>query len=219
MREAVTNLYRTAAREVLDLVRPRRLPFGSNQASPADRDYLIGLLEDGYDELVGASEARVATELDQIGSRALAAVAGVQSETAADVIGDIERAARDAGRWVKAQVFGRTGAYVRGYLRGGYVANFFSRDLPKLDLDEETVYQALYQASPDLDAVIALPLAHAGAEALAGLADRLEHLADVADLHGFDLDVGIVRALEQADQRRQALMSGDDSSQAHTGNR
>jgi hypothetical protein len=134
-----------------------------------------------------------------------------------DVSGDLERAGADAGRWVKAQVFGRTGAYVRGYLRGGYVSTFFSRDLPKIELDEETIYQALYHASPDLDAIIALPLAHAVADALSGLADRLEHLADVADLHGFDLDVGIVRALEQADLRRKALMGGDDSSQTHTG--
>lgn len=219
MRTEVVALFRQAAQEVLELVRPRRLPFGSNQATPADRDYLIGLLEAGYDAVIGAAEERVAAELEAIANRARATLAVGTIGAIGDPSGDVERAALDATRWVRAQVFGRTGSYVRGYLRGGYVADFFRRDLPKIELDEDTVYQALYQSSPDLDAVIAVPLARAGAEALAALADRLEHLADVQDLHGFDLDVGIVRALETVDERRRALHGSDAGEQVDTGNR
>src|SRR5262249_20830050 len=42
--ERVAGTYRAAARDVLELVRPRKTPFGSHSAAAADRDYLIGFL-------------------------------------------------------------------------------------------------------------------------------------------------------------------------------
>lgn len=212
MQAATDELLRQAAREVLDLVRPRRLPFGSHQATPADREYLIGVLSSGYDQLIGGAEGRVLAELAAVAESARGRVPTHQ--------GEIDRAIAEAGRWVSAQVFGRTSGYVRGYLRGGYVAEFFSRDLPKIELDEERIYHALHRTSPDLDAVVALPLARAGADALAGLAERLEHLADVADLHRFDLDVGIAGAIQRLDERRAELVGeASDGPAADPGSR
>lgn len=39
-------VYNACAAEVLEFVRPRRWVFGSNEATPADRDFLIGVLEE-----------------------------------------------------------------------------------------------------------------------------------------------------------------------------
>ncbi len=205
--EQVASLYRRAAREVLELVRPRRLPFGSHSATPADRDYLISLLDSGYEAALAASRRAVLAEL---GSYATAA--GQSGAAAADIIGneavgDIARTGLDAVRLVEARVYERCRAYLQGYLRGGYVDSLFRRDLPKLELTEDAVYHALYRDAPDLDQEITLRLATAGTEALDSLAQRLEHWAGVAEVLAYDLEVGIGRALDSLDARRRALES------------
>jgi hypothetical protein len=120
-------------------------------------------------------------------------------------VSDIARTGADAVRLVEAQVYDRTRAFLRGYLAGGFVAKFFEVRLPKLSLDEDSVYQALYRDAPDLDTEIALPLARAGALALETLSARLEHWAGVAEVLAFDLDSGLLRALDGLEQRRRRL--------------
>ncbi len=81
--EQMSLLYRRAAREVLDLVRPRRLPFSSHTATLADRDYLIALLSSGYESAIEGGRRRVAAELATRSrtadgaSRAIAASLGI----------------------------------------------------------------------------------------------------------------------------------------------
>src|SRR5690606_12067505 len=71
--QGVVELYRGAAREVLELVRPRRLPFGSHRATAADRDYLLGLLDSGYESLLAPMRGEVAAELSRAGTEAITA--------------------------------------------------------------------------------------------------------------------------------------------------
>ncbi|HEY6039890.1 MAG TPA: dynamin family protein, partial [Kofleriaceae bacterium] len=81
--EEMAQLYHRAAREVLDLVRPRRLPFSSHTATAADRDYLIALLSSGFDTAIEGGRKRVASELAtrsrtvETAARALAAALSV----------------------------------------------------------------------------------------------------------------------------------------------
>ncbi len=194
--EAAALLYRSAAREVLDLVVPRRLPFGSHRASRADRDYLVSLLDGGFASLLEQSRRRVDGELRAAGAEAiqLARPDGAASDPA---LAEVERALSDSIHILDAQVYARTLAYLRGYLEGGTVDNFFRRDLPKLELDEDSVYHALYRDSPDLDATIAVPLAETGVAALDRIAERLAHLAERAEVRAFDLEVGLARALDR----------------------
>jgi len=194
--EAAALLYRGAAREVLELVVPRRLPFGSHKASRADRDYLVSLLDGGYASLLEQSRRRVDGELRAAGAEAIA-LARPDGAAADPALAEVERALSDSIHILDAQVYARTLAYLRGYLEGGMVDNFFRRDLPKIGLDEDSVYHALYRDSPDLDAAIAVPLAETGAQALDRVADRLAHLAERAEVRAFDLEVGIARALER----------------------
>ena len=141
--DATGLLYRRAAREVLDLVRPRRLPFSSHTATAADRDYLIALLSSGFEAAIEGGRQRVATELTARArladgpARTLAAALGV------DVIGDLERVAADRIGLALSRVFDRTRAYVRGYIEGGHVDAFFRNDVPRLELAEDAVYHAL----------------------------------------------------------------------------
>ncbi|MEM9493771.1 MAG: hypothetical protein AAGC55_31785, partial [Myxococcota bacterium] len=197
--DAAEELQRRAAREVLDLVRPRQLPFGSHSATPADRDYLLSLLDSGYEAALARSQRQVVAILREHGQTAVRAASGAAGAVGDQAVDDVLRTAEDALRLIDAQVFDRTLAYVRGYLRGGYIADFFQRDLPKLDLAEEAAYLALSRQAPDVDAEIALRLATAGADVLHALATRLGHWADVADIAAYDIEIGIVRALDNAD--------------------
>jgi Tfp pilus assembly protein PilF/GTPase SAR1 family protein len=199
--EASTALYRRAAREVLDLVRPRRLPFSSHTATVADRDYLIALLSSGFDAAIDGGRRRVAAEL--MGSARLAETAArtLSAALGVDVVGDLQRAADDQIGLALSRVFDRARAFLRGYLEGGYVEGFFRNDVPRLELAEDAVYHALLRGAPDLDRELGEPLARAATDALSALAHRLDHWAAVLDVHAFDIEVGVGRALELAEAR------------------
>jgi tetratricopeptide (TPR) repeat protein/GTPase Era involved in 16S rRNA processing len=196
MAEATTHLYRRAAREVLDLVQPRRLPFQSNSATPADRDYLIALLDAGYEAALEAGRRRVTAALTTATAGAYAAAAALTPALGGEVASDVARVVADRTRLVLAQVFDRARAYLRGYLVGGFVERFFAEDLPRIALAEDAVFHALLRNGPDLDREIATPLARAGGAAISDISRRLAHWAGVADVTAFDLDTGVVRALD-----------------------
>jgi len=199
--EATALLYRRAAREVLDLVRPRRLPFASHSATAADRDYLIALLSSGFESAIEAGRRRVAADLTARARLVEAAGRTLSTALGVDVLGDLQRAADDQVGLALSRVFDRARAFLRGYLEGGYVEAFFRNDVPRLELAEDAVYHALVRGAPDLDRELAEPLERAATEALAALAGRLDHWGAVVDVQAFDLEVGIGRALEVAEAR------------------
>lgn len=191
------ELYRRAASEVLELVQPRRLPFGSHSATEADRDYLVSLLQSGYEAALERSRRSVVAALRAAGAAAIAAAAEAAPVVGAEAIADIGRTIDDALRLVEARVFARCRAYLAGYLRGGFVDRFFARDLPRIELSRDAIYHALFRDSPDLDAQIGAPMTEAGAGAIADLGDRLRHWAGVAEVMAYDMEVGVQRALDE----------------------
>ncbi|HEX4419637.1 MAG TPA: dynamin family protein [Kofleriaceae bacterium] len=199
--DATTALYRRAAREVLDLVRPRRLPFASHSATVADRDYLIALLSSGFEAAIESGRRRVAAELTARSRLADTAARTLATALGVDVLGDLQRAADDRIGLALSRVFDRTRAFLRGYLEGGYVEAFFRNDVPRLELAEDAVYHALVRNAPDLDHEIGEPLERAATDALTAVASRLAHWGAVIDVHAFDLEVGVGRALELAEAR------------------
>lgn len=199
--EAMAELYHRAAREVLDLVRPRRLPFSSHTATAADREYLIALLSSGFETAIEAGRARVAADLAKRSHAADAAARALGTLLGTDVAGDLERVAADRIGLAMSRVFDRARAYLRGYLEGGYVDSFFKNDVPRLELAEDAIYHALYRSAPDIDQEIGEPLERAAVEALHAIAARLDHWSAVASVQAFDLDVGVARAMELATSR------------------
>jgi hypothetical protein len=199
--EAATGLYRRAAREVLDLVRPRRLPFSSHTATAADREYLLALLASGFEAAIEGGRRRVAAELATRSRAVETAARALAAATGEDVAGDLERVAADRIGLAMSRVFDRARAYLRGYLEGGYVESFFRNDVPRLELAEDAIYHALYRSAPDLDRELGEPLGRAAHDALAAIASRIDHWSDVVDVQAFDLEVGIGRALELAAAR------------------
>jgi tetratricopeptide (TPR) repeat protein/GTPase SAR1 family protein len=194
--EAGTALYRRAAREVLELVQPRRLPFSQHTATVADRDYLISLLDAGFEAFLTAGRLRVGEVLAARWKDTYPATAALAGVIGAEVESDLARVATDRTQLALAQIFDRARAYLRGYLDGGSIDAFFRNDLARLELSEDTVYHALIRGAPDLDREIAVPLARAGGEAIAAVGARLDHWAGVADVIAFDLDVSLARTLE-----------------------
>ena len=194
------TLYRDAAREVLELVLPRSLPFGSNKATPADRDYLISLLETRLESALARSRRRVDHRFHQ------ACAAGLRAELdAAPLLGaqraGLARAIDDATRLLDAQVYTSALSYLRGYLRGGYVDHFFRSDLPKIDLAEDAIYHALYRDSANVDQLVGKPLLTAGMEALGSIADRLDGVAGSLRALAADVTESCVAPLETVRQR------------------
>jgi len=194
--ELTSTLYRRAAREVLDLVRPRRLPFSSHSATAADRDYLIALLSSGYESAIEAGRARIAADLATRGHLLDATARRLAAVLRRDVVSDLQRTADDRIGLALSRVFDRTRAYLRGYIEGGFVEGFFRNDVPHLELAEDAVYRALVKSAPDVDREIGEALAKAGSEALGALAARVAYWGAVAEVQAFDLESGIGRALE-----------------------
>ena len=199
--DQMAELYHRAAREVLDLVRPRRLPFSSHTATAADREYLIALLSSGFEAAIEEGRKRVAADLVRRSRGAEAAARALGALLERDVAGDLERVAADRIGLAMSRVFDRARAYLRGYLAGGYVDAFFKNDVPRLELAEDSIYHALYRSAPDLDHEIGEPLEKAAVEALSAIAARLDHWSSVADVRALDLEVGVARALQLASSR------------------
>src|SRR5262249_20881901 len=101
---AVDEVYTACAKEVLEFVRPRRWPFGSNEAAPADRDFLLNLLDERFSQILVASRERVTAQI----MRALEAARAVEE---IEIVIELDE-----------QVYARYRAYARGYLLAGRAA-------------------------------------------------------------------------------------------------
>jgi hypothetical protein len=187
LNEAADAVYAACAREVLDFVRPRRWPFGSNEAAPADRDFLIQLLDERLGALLDASRARAEDEVE----KAMAVVRAVDPD-----------APFDAERSLLAeQVFGRFRAFARGYLRGGRVDDFFTRVLPKLELNEAAIQRALERDAPWSDDVaeaeLRAPLRRWAERFYGGLLSRLQRLRTAVELDRLEIEERLIAPVEQ----------------------
>src|SRR5690606_22358483 len=104
----------------------------------------------------------------------------------APLFGSVDLAALDD------HVYGRFRAFVRGYLRGGRVDDFFARVLPKLQLTKPEIRRALEKATPFgddiVDAELRQPLRYYGAQLFAQLITRLDELRVAEDFSRFDLE-------------------------------
>jgi tetratricopeptide (TPR) repeat protein/GTP-binding protein EngB required for normal cell division len=199
--ERVAAAYRAAARDVLELVRPRKSPFGAHSATAADRDYLVGFMERALADAIEPTRQRVTAELRRAADDAAAAARAAGDSTVAPAVtGQI----RDTIDLLQARVFERARAYLRGYLRGGRIDEFFARALPKLELVEDSVYHALVRDAPDLEAELSAPLAHHAERALREVAAHLDGLAAAARAQTLQAEA-LVAALAAWETERAAL--------------
>jgi hypothetical protein len=118
---------------------------------------------------------------------------------------ELDELVNEALRLVDAEVFHSCLAYLRGFVRGGFVDHFFNTDLGKLELNEDSVYHALFRAAPETDAEISIPLATSGGRLLATLAERLEDLASDAEVQAFEMDAGLRLAVAALRDHRDLL--------------
>ena len=180
--------HKLAAREILDFVRPRRWPFGEHQAAPADRDFLLVLLDDKLAALTAASRARVVAAL---------AIAQGDHGPHRDPNSDSDN---DLLRLLDEQVYGRYRAFSRGYLRGGKVDDFFVRILPRLELTEAAIGRALERDAPTavdiLEAELLTPLRSFGEVRFKLRAAVLQKQLEQEELRRLDLDERVLYPLE-----------------------
>lgn len=186
--------HRAAARETLDFVRPRRWPFSEHQAAPADRDFLLALLDEKLLALTQASRARVV--------EALQLTAGDAADPGNE----------DLLRLLDEQVFGRYRAFSRGYLRGGKVDDFFVRVLPRLEqLSEAAIGRALERDSPTavdiLEVELLTPLRAFGEACARRRAARLEQKLAAEELRRLDIEERVLFPLDALQGALAALAS------------
>ncbi len=193
-------LYKTAAKEVLELVRPRKLPFGSHKATRADRDYLLGLLDSGFESLLEDSKARCLRSLQEGSGNVLSSVHSLEMYSA-----PLQALISEGLQLATANVWDRCLAFVQGYLRGGFVDHFFEIELAKIDLSEDAIYQALFLAAPELDSQISMPLARAGEQLFGTLARRLEQLSELEEVAALEMDSGLHQAVCALEEHRLVL--------------
>jgi hypothetical protein len=204
-----------AARETLDFVRPRRWPFGENAASPADRDFLIALLEEKLRSLVARSRARVVAALGLSSDYSLTREALGAGEARRALLDEGTREGapldEDASllRLLDEQVYGRYLAFSRGYLRGGKVDDFFVRVLPKLELTEAAIGRALERDAPTavepLEDELLTPLRTFGEQRYARLIARLQRRLAQEELRRLDLDERVVFPVTALSEALRAL--------------
>ena len=195
--EQTSALYRRAAREVLDLVRPRRLPFSSHTATAADRDYLIALLSSGFETAIEAGRRRVADDL-----LARSQHRGGRSAHARDRARRRRprRSAAHRGRSDRPRAVARVRSrprvparLPRGWLRRGVLPQ--RRPAPRARRGRR-LSRARARRSRISIASSASPSPAPRAMRCTALAGRLDHWGAVVDVQAFDLEVGIGRALE-----------------------
>ncbi|MBI4510384.1 MAG: dynamin family protein [Deltaproteobacteria bacterium] len=190
--EGFAAAYRHAAVEVLELVRPRHIPFGSHRATSMDRDYLLGLLERELTSSLGSTRRRIGQELAHAEGHARRAA---QETAGAPASAQVAVRASEAKALIEARVVDRFCAYVRGYLRGGRLDDFFARTLPRLDLSCDSVHHALFKDAPDLDELLA-PLAAHLEEALCSLTQPLVEHAEKMDLTRHEAEEILIYGIE-----------------------
>lgn len=182
--EGVATAYRTAARELLELVRPRRVPFGEHRATPADRDYLRGLLERALDRVLDDARDHVLVAVDGLLANARGAVAQLDDTAAATSLTQAIDAARRAAL---AEGLEHARGFVRGALRGGGLDLFFSRELPRAELTEDALTHALLRDAPAYELELLAPVRAAITAALSRLGDDLRAHAERASIVSQDL--------------------------------
>jgi tetratricopeptide (TPR) repeat protein/GTPase SAR1 family protein len=184
---AAAEVHDSSAKEILEFVRPRRWVFGSHSAAPADRDFLLHLLDERFGAVLEDSRARVGREVERM----------------VDPIRAIEPTVdfNPALRLLDEQVYGRYRAFARGYLRGGRVDDFFTRSLPRIELNEPEIRRALERRTPWSDDIVEAELRrplHAWAEKFCrDLFDLLEQRRSALAFECFDVEVRLISPLDR----------------------
>jgi GTPase Era involved in 16S rRNA processing len=127
--------YRRAAFEVREFVQPRSWLFGEHRATPADEEFLAGLLEDA-----------VARAADGTRTALRAALRPAVTDPAEDPAETAKLRARVA-RAIEAAL-DRFAAYARGVIEGGAVPDFFRHQLPRLKLEIAAIRDVLVRRAP-----------------------------------------------------------------------
>lgn len=189
---ALEQIYRQAATEVLDFVRPRRWVFGKHRASRADRDFLLELLTDSLRQMSVASHERVRQSFSSRWSQLQDRVAGLPWQGPLNQLSSwiepADQLVQERLHLLQQQVYTRYNAFARGYLLGGRVDSFFEQTLPGLELDVEPIYAALIADSIDLQQELLIPLGRWYREAVDLVQGQMQRLRQGLDLGRLEWD-------------------------------
>jgi GTP-binding protein EngB required for normal cell division len=136
LRARMDEVYRRAALEVREFVRPRSWLFGEHRATAADEAFLGELLEDSVTGAVARTRAALVAAMHE----------AAPSNEAPQIVAAIDRS------------IDRFAAYARGVIDGGAVPDFFRHQLPRLRLEVGAIRDALVRRAPDPEQALFAPL-------------------------------------------------------------
>jgi tetratricopeptide (TPR) repeat protein/GTP-binding protein EngB required for normal cell division len=136
LRARMDEVYRRAALEVREFVRPRSWLFGEHRATTADEAFLGELLEDSVESALSRTRAALVVAMND-------AAASYDNN---EIVAAIDRA------------IDRFAAYARGVIDGGAVPDFFRHQLPRLRLEVGSIRDALVRRAPDPEQALFAPL-------------------------------------------------------------
>ncbi len=136
LRARMDEVYRRAALEVREFVRPRSWLFGEHRATAADEAFLGELLEDSVETALARTRAALLAAMND-------AAPGNDNKA---IVAAIDRA------------IDRFAAYARGVIDGGAVPDFFRHQLPRLRLEIGAIRDALVRRAPDPEQALFAPL-------------------------------------------------------------
>jgi GTP-binding protein EngB required for normal cell division len=139
LRARMDEVYRRAALEVREFVRPRSWLFGEHRATAADEAFLGELLEDSVEGALARTRAALLAAMHD-------AAPAHNNDDNKPIVAAIDRA------------IDRFAAYARGVIDGGAVPDFFRHQLPRLRLEIGAIRDALVRRAPDPEHALFAPL-------------------------------------------------------------
>lgn len=190
--------YLSAAREIVEFVRPRRWILGENEASVADKDYLVDLLQEGIAKYAAESESRLRSEFMALQGEVLVELREISSAASLpEFSGRVEEIGASFEHHLNLlrQVYRGYLSFVRGFLHGGWVDHFFGAVLPELEISIEPIRKALARRQLDVEGELLGPLAEWQAQGVTAQQEQLRALRQDLSLKRMDIELRLAEPL------------------------
>jgi GTP-binding protein EngB required for normal cell division len=201
LRARIDEVYRVAAFEVRDFVRPRAWPFGAHRADSADEPFLVELLEDAIERATEATRLALHEALTPPAEAPASAAPPADAREA-------------AGRAIDTAV-ARFDAYAQGVVAGGAVAEFFRSDLPRIELDASAIRNALARRAPDPEQALFAALARELGEVTRRAHAALDAEETDAAIAGLLREEHLERPLAALERAQAELAAGSEGGDQH----
>jgi GTPase Era involved in 16S rRNA processing len=194
----LSETYVSAAKEIVEFVRPRRWILGENEATAADKDYLLDLLQEGIGKHANDSHLRLRQRFMRGQEDILSAIREISTDTRLpELTARVEEVSGSFAHHLHLleQVYRGYLSFVRGFLHGGWIDQFFNSQLPELQIAVEPIRQALKRKRLDLEGELLSPLTEWQENGVAAQREQLKGLRRELQMKRMDIELRLAQPL------------------------